>query len=297
MSLDLSQEQGQAQLSRRRRRPAKTRRRVLITGSLVGMIFLVAVFAPLLTPHDPYKVSVSDRLKPPGYVSKDGELFLLGTDGVGRDVLSRIILGTRPSLGISVSAVLIAGIFGSLIGLFAGYSGSTADNVITRIGDIWLAFPTILLALTVTAVLGPSILNLIIALGLSRWVSYTRLVRGNVLSIREREFITAAHSVGVRGRKVMFAHILPNSVDVIVILAALHLGQMIILESALSFLGLGIQPPTPSWGGMIGDGRVYLHNAWWVATFPGLAIAVTVLLAGLLGDAVRDYLDPRFSED
>ena len=166
-----------------------------------------------------------------------------------------------------------------------------------RLADIWLAFPEILLALSVTAVLGPSVTNLIVALGLSRWVSYVRLVRGNVLSIREQEFVTAARSVGVSSPRIMFRHVLPNVFDVIVILAALHLGQMIILESALSFLGLGIQPPTPSWGGMIGDGRIYLHNAWWVATFPGLAIAITVLLAGLFGDAVRDALDPRFRAD
>lgn len=275
----------------------KSWRRVLILGALLGCVFLVAILAPVLMPQDPFRVSIRDRLKPPGYVAEDGRLFLLGTDAVGRDMLSRVILGSQMSLLIAVCAVLIAALTGSLIGLISGFFRGALESVIMRVADIWLAFPEILLALSVTAVLGPSVTNLIVALGLSRWVSYVRLVRGNVLSLRELEFTTAARAVGVSSLRIMFRHILPNTLDVIVILAALHLGQMIILESALSFLGLGIQPPTPSWGGMIGDGRIYLHNAWWVATFPGLAIAITVLLAGLFGDAVRDALDPRFRMD
>ena len=271
--------------------------RVVAIGALLSCIFLVAILAPWIMPQDPLKVSIRDRLKPPGYVAEDGRMFILGTDAVGRDVLSRVILGSQLSLLISVSAVLIAAVIGSTIGLVSGFFRGATEAVIMRLADIWLAFPEILLALSVTAVLGPSVTNLIVALGLSRWVSYVRLVRGNVLSIREQEFVTAARSVGVSSPRIMFRHVLPNVFDVIVILAALHLGQMIILESALSFLGLGIQPPTPSWGGMIGDGRIYLHNAWWVATFPGLAIAITVLLAGLFGDAVRDALDPRFRAD
>jgi len=272
-------------------------RRSLIRGVLLLCIVGVAILAPFLTPHDPNKVAIGARLQGPGYRTDDGKLFLLGTDGVGRDVLSRVLVGSRLSLLIAVSAVLIAALLGSTVGLVSGFAGGAMDSVIMRLGDIWLAFPEILLALSVTAVLGPSVLNLIVALGLSRWVSYARLVRGNVLTLREREFVTAAHSIGVSPLQIMLRHILPNVVDVIVILSALHLGQMIILESALSFLGLGIQPPTPSWGGMIGDGRIYLHNAWWVATFPGLAIAGTVLLAGLFGDALRDALDPRFRAD
>ena len=272
-------------------------RRSLIRGVLLLCIVGVAILAPFLTPHDPNKVAIGARLQGPGYRTDDGKLFLLGTDGVGRDVLSRVLVGSRLSLLIAVSAVLIAALLGSTVGLVSGFAGGAMDSVIMRLGDIWLAFPEILLALSVTAVLGPSVLNLIVALGLSRWVSYARLVRGNVLTLREREFVTAAHSIGVSPLRIMLRHILPNVVDVIVILSALHLGQMIILESALSFLGLGIQPPTPSWGGMIGDGRIYLHNAWWVATFPGLAIAGTVLLAGLFGDALRDALDPRFRAD
>lgn len=284
----------QSELRRKRPRLDRKWQRVLVMGTLLLCIALVAILAPILTPQDPFKVSVQDRLEAPGYVAGDGRLFLLGTDGVGRDVLSRVILGSRLSLLISVCAVLISAVTGSIIGLISGSAGGITDSVVMRIGDIWLAFPMILLALAVAAVLGPSVTNLIVALGLSRWVSYARLVRGNTLAIREREFVTAATSVGASGMRIILRHILPNVADAIVILAALHLGQMIILESALSFLGLGIQPPDPSWGGMISDGRIYLHNAWWVATFPGLAIAVTVLLAGLFGDALRDALDPRF---
>jgi peptide/nickel transport system permease protein len=272
-------------------------RRAVILGAILGGIFLVGIAAPVITPQDPFKVSVRDRLKPPGFVSDTDRLFILGTDGVGRDVLSRVLLGSQTSLLISVCAVAIAAVTGSTIGLMIGFVRGKAETVVMRIADIWLAFPEILLALSVMAVLGASVVNLIIALGFSRWVSYLRLVRGNVLAIREREYVTAARAVGVPSWRIMVRHILPNTLDVIVILAALHLGQMIILESALSFLGLGIQPPTPSWGGMIGDGRIYLHNAWWVATFPGLAIAFTVLTAGLFGDALRDALDPRFQMD
>ena len=280
-------------------RPTLTRpwKRVLLRGSLLLLIVLVAVFAPLLTPQDPFAVSVRNRLKPPMHTTAEEGLFILGTDAVGRDVLSRVILGARPSLMIAASAVVIAALIGSAVGLISGFSGGIVDRVVMRLGEIWLAFPEILLALSVTAVLGPSIFNLIVALGLSRWVSYARLVRGNTMAIREREFVVAATSIGASRARIMLRHILPNVVDVIVVLGALHLGQMIILEAALSFLGLGIQPPTPSWGGMIGDGRNYLHNAWWVATFPGLAIAVTVLLAGLFGDALRDALDPRYRID
>jgi peptide/nickel transport system permease protein len=269
-------------------------RRVLVRGVLLLAIFMVAVFAPALAPHDPYAVSIRDRLEPPMYQSEAGTLFVLGTDAVGRDILSRMIAGSRLSLLIAASAVVIAVLTGSTVGLISGFVGGKVDNAIMRLGDIWLAFPEILLALSITAVLGPSVLNLIIALGFSRWISYARLVRGNVLSLREREFIWAARSIGASPLRLILQHVLPNVADVIIILAALHLGQMIVLEAALSFLGLGIQPPTPSWGGMIGDGRVYLHNAWWVATFPGLAIAITVLLAGLFGDALRDALDPRY---
>jgi len=230
-------------------------RRAVVLGGLLAAIFCVGIFAAFITPQDPFKVSVRDRLKAPGYVSDTGRVFLLGTDGVGRDVFSRVILGSQMSLLIAASAVLIAAVLGSVVGLITGFVRGRTETIVMRLADIWLAFPEILLALSITAVLGASVTNLIVALGLSRWVSYVRLVRGNVLALRERDFVVAAQSVGVSPLRIMFRHILPNTVDVIVILAALHLGQMIILESALSFLGLGIQPPTPSWGGMIGDGR------------------------------------------
>jgi peptide/nickel transport system permease protein len=204
-------------------------RRAIILGAILGGIFLVAISASFITPQDPFKVSVRDRLKPPGYVSDTERLFILGTDGVGRDVLSRVLLGSQTSLLISVCAVAIAAVTGSAIGLMIGFVRGKAETVVMRIADIWLAFPEILLALSVMAVLGASVANLIIALGFSRWVSYLRLVRGNVLAIREREYVTAARSIGVPSWRIMVRHILPNTLDVIVILAALHLGQMIIL--------------------------------------------------------------------
>jgi peptide/nickel transport system permease protein len=211
-------------------------RRAVILGALLGGIFLVAVSAPVISPQDPFKVSVRDRLKPPGFVSDTDRLFILGTDGVGRDILSRVLLGSQTSLLISVCAVAIAAVTGSAIGLVIGFVRGRAETVVMRIADIWLAFPEILLALSVMAVLGASVTNLIIALGFSRWVSYLRLVRGNVLAVREREYVTAARVIGAPSWRIMVRHILPNTLDVIVILAALHLGQMIILESALSFL-------------------------------------------------------------
>ena len=299
MGIRESRLKGPSQLTPKQRRMklGRTWRRAIVLGTVLFAIFVVAIVAPWITPQNPFTVSVGDRLEGPGHVSADGRTFVLGTDGVGRDVLSRVILGSQMSLGIAVCAVLISAVSGSILGLISGTAGGKVDSVIMRLGDIWLAFPTILLALSVTAVMGPSVPNLIVALGLSRWTSYTRLTRGNVLALRGTEFVIAATAVGASRLRIMFRHILPNVVDVIVIMATLHLGQMIILESSLSFLGLGIQPPRPSWGGMIADGRVYLHNAWWVATFPGIAIAITVLVAGLFGDALRDALDPRFRTD
>jgi peptide/nickel transport system permease protein len=221
---------------------------------------------------------------------------LLGTDQIGRDLLTRILFGGRVSLLIACSAVAVAAFSGTVLGLVAGYAGGAIDNVIMRIADIQLAFPAILLALAVTAAIGASIPNLIITLGITRWVSYARLIRGGALSAREEDFVLSATAIGARPPRILFKHVLPNVVSPVIILATLHIGQMIIYESSLSFLGLGIQPPTPSWGGMVSSGREYLNTSWWISTFPGFAIAATVLLSGLVGDAVRDALDPTFRE-
>jgi peptide/nickel transport system permease protein len=267
-------------------------------AALLGLVILVtisvaAVAAPLLAPFDPTLQAVSDRLKPPGWRDPDGQVHLLGTDHLGRDILSRLIYGARISLVIGLSAVALAGTLGTLIGLVAGYRGGRVDDLCMRLTDTMLAMPFILLALAVIAVLGPSLRNIIFVLGITSWVSYARIVRAEVLTLRTREFIAATLALGSSGRRIVFQHLLPNVLTPVIVIATLEVARMIILESALSFLGLGVQPPTPTWGGMLADGRAYLSTAWWQATFPGLSIMLTVLGINLLGDWLRDVLDPR----
>jgi peptide/nickel transport system permease protein len=267
-------------------------------AALLGLVILLvittaAVFAPLVAPFDPTFQSVTQRLQPPGWRDADGRLFALGTDHLGRDILSRLIFGARISLVIGVSAVALAGTLGTLLGLVAGYRGGAVDDLCMRLTDTMLAMPFILLALAVIAVLGPSLRNIIFVLGVTSWVSYARVVRAEVLTLRTREFIAAANALGSGGRRIIFRHLLPNVLTPVIVIATLEVARMIILESALSFLGLGVQPPTPTWGGMLADGRAYLSTSWWLATFPGLSIMLTVLGINLLGDWLRDILDPR----
>jgi peptide/nickel transport system permease protein len=267
-------------------------------AALAGLFILLiviasALLAPYLAPHDPIAQDINNRLKPPVWDPKGSREHLLGTDHLGRDILSRLVYGARISLIVGLSAVLISGTIGILIGLIAGYYGSWLDDIFMRLADIQLAFPFILLAIAVVAVLGPSLRNIIIVLGITGWVVYARVIRAEVLSVRELEFIEAIHALGGQNLRILFRHILPNVISPGIVIATLEVARMIILESALSFLGLGVQPPTPTWGGMLNDGRQYLYNAWWLATFPGLAIMLTVLGINLLGDWIRDTLDPR----
>lgn len=297
MGIELKQKVSAAPTSKLKIARLNKTQKDLLLRALVALAFVMLfVLAPLITPRDPYKVSVRDFSKPPGAQLQDGSTAILGTDQVGRDLLTRILYGGRISLLIAGSAVIFAGISGTILGLISGYLGGVIDDAVMRLGDIQLAFPPILLALAITAVIGPSIPNLIITLGITRWVSYARLIRGNVLSSREEEYVLSAIMCGASRWRIMFRHILPNVITPVIILATLHVGQMIIYESALSFLGLGIQPPTPSWGGMISDGREYLNTAWWISSFSGAAIALTVMILGFMGDAVRDALDPLFRE-
>jgi peptide/nickel transport system permease protein len=270
------------------------RRRTALFGMLVVLVvMLAAVAAPLVAPFDPLEQDIGQRLREPGWQDAQGRVHPLGTDHLGRDILSRIVFGSRIALLVGLAAVLISGVLGMIIGLVAGYFGGRMDDFLMRLADVQLAFPFILLAIAVIGVLGPSLRNIIIVIGVSSWVVYARVVRGEVLSIREREYVHAAVALGSRHWRVLVTHVLPNTFTPWLVVATLDMARVIVIESALSFLGLGVQPPTPTWGGMLADGRVYLSTAWWLATFPGLAILVTVLGINLFGDGLRDTLDPR----
>jgi peptide/nickel transport system permease protein len=270
------------------------RRRTALFGALVVVaVLLAAVLAPLVSPFDPLEQDIGQRLREPGWQDAQGRVHPLGTDHLGRDILARIIFGSRIALVVGLAAVLISGVLGMIIGLVAGYFGGRMDDFLMRLADVQLAFPFILLAIAVIGVLGPSLRNIIIVIGVSSWVVYARVVRGEVLSIREREYVHAAVALGSRPWRVLLTHVLPNTFTPWLVVATLDMARVIVIESALSFLGLGVQPPTPTWGGMLADGRVYLSTAWWLATFPGLAILVTVLGINLFGDGLRDTLDPR----
>jgi peptide/nickel transport system permease protein len=272
------------------------RRRTALVGlGVVVIVLLAALLAPWLSPFDPLEQDINQRLKEPGWQTAAGRIHVLGTDHLGRDILARVIFGSRIALVVGLSAVLISGVLGMAIGLVAGYFGGKADDFFMRLADIQLAFPFILLAIAVIAVRGPTLFNIILVIGVSSWVVYARVVRGEVLSIREREFVQAAIALGSRDGRVVVRHVLPNAFTPWLVVATLDMARVIVIESALSFLGLGVQPPTPTWGGMLADGRVYLSTAWWLATFPGLAIFITVLGINLLGDGLRDTLDPRLN--
>ena len=252
-----------------------------------------ALAAPQIAPWDPGRQMLTKRLRPPAWQARGLWEHPLGTDHLGRDILSRIVHGGRISLGVGLSAVTLSCLIGVSLGLVAGFYGGRADALIMRVVDVFLAIPYILLAMGVVFALGPSLLNVILVMAVTRWVQFARVVRADVLSIREREFVSGARARGNRSGRLLLRHVLPNALTPIIVVATLELAFMIIYESALSFLGLGVQPPTPTWGWMLADGRNYLATAWWLATLPGLAIMLTVLAVNLLGDWLRDTLDPR----
>ncbi len=270
------------------------RRRTAVAGAVVVLLVaVVAAAAPVLAPLDPIEQDLENRLRPPGWRDPAGRLHVLGTDHLGRDLLARVIYGARPALLVGSAAVLMSGVLGLVAGLLSGYFGGRVDDALMRLGDVQLAFPFILLAIAVIGVLGPSLPVIIVVIGVSSWVIYARVVRGAVLSLREQEFVQAARALGGRDGRILVRHILPNVFTPWLVVATLDMARVIVIESALSFLGLGVQPPTPTWGGMLADGRVYISTAWWLATFPGLAILVAVLGINLFGDGLRDTLDPR----
>jgi len=277
--------------------PARAPRRrvpwvVVLALAFVGALFVMAVAAPVLAPQDPVRQSLRVRLKPPTVEAADGRAHLLGTDHLGRDVLSRVIYGSRVSLMIGFAAVAVGSLIGSTLGIAAGYRGGWADTIIMTLADAQLAFPFILLAIGIIAVLGPSFPVLVLVVGLSGWMTYARVLRAQVLVVRSREFVDAIHALGGSTLRVILRHILPNVLSSLVVIATLELARAIVLEATLSFLGLGIQPPTPSWGGMIQEGREYLDSAWWISTFPGLTLMLSSLVVSRLGDWLRDVLDP-----
>jgi ABC-type dipeptide/oligopeptide/nickel transport system permease subunit len=264
----------------------------LAAGGILLLIIATSALAPWIAPHDPLAVNIRHRLAPPAWMVGGTTQHLLGTDPVGRDLLSRMIYGGRVSLVIGVAAVILSATIGVLLGLGAGYVAGGTDWTIMTIVNVMLTFPFVLLALAVIAVLGPSLVNMIIVLGVAGWPIYARVVRAETMALREREFVVAGRALGMSHVRIVFRQILPNLVSAIVVIATLQVAQVIILESFLSFLGLGVQPPTPAWGNMLGEGRVYMLNSWWIATFPGLAIFVTTLAINLMGNALRDWLDP-----
>ncbi len=262
---------------------------------LVFLLILPAVTADLIAPHDPIRGRIPDRLAPPVFFGGSWE-YPLGTDRLGRDVLSRIMHGAKVSLSVSIVGIIFGGVLGTVLGLVAGYFRGWADAIIMRLVDITMALPSILLALVLAVSVGPSFQTVIIVVTFVLWALYARQVRGEVLSIRERDFVARARVSGASHLRIIFRHILPNAANTIIVLATLQVGSVILLEAGLSFLGVGIPKPTPAWGLMVADGRQLIVSAWWIAFFPGLAITLTVLALNLLGDWMRDKLDPKMKD-
>ena len=260
---------------------------------LAGLLFVPAIFADVIAPHDPVKINLSDRLQPPAWLEGGSFTYFLGTDRQGFDILSRIVHGARISLAISLLAIALGGGVGTLLGLIAAYRGGWVDTLIMRIVDIKLAFPSILLALVLVAVMGGGFTTVVLVIALLLWARFARMLRGEALSIKEQDFIARAQVAGASPMRIMMCHIFPNVVNTVVVLATLEIGHVIILESTLSFLGAGLQQPTPAWGLMVADGRTLIVSAWWLFFFPTLAIVLTVLAMNLLGDWLRDRLDPK----
>lgn len=267
----------------------------LFGATLLVVLVLLAVFGPWLDLPDPTRTNLRARMVGPTITWFSLGAHPLGTDQLGRDILSRIVAGSRVTLMVAGAAVLLGGVLGTLLGLISGYFGGWVDRILMRLVDIQLALPLMLLALMVVAALGPSLRNLIGVLALVSWVRYARIVRGQVLAVREREFVQSARAIGASHSRIILRHILPNVLTPALVVATLELARVIVLEAGLSFLGLGIQPPDPSWGRMLADGRTYISSAWWIITFPGLALMLTVLAVNLLGDWLRDFFDPRLA--
>lgn len=260
-------------------------------GILTGVV-LIALLAPVLAPYDPEAIDILNRLQPPSLSSG----HLLGTDDVGRDLLSRLLFGARISLLVGVSTIVLGGLVGAALGILAGYHTGRFDSVVMRIVDIQLAFPSLLLAIAILAVLGSSVVNVIVVLSIASWATFCRVARAQTLTIRHAEFVQAARAIGAPSATILWRHVLPNTLGSLFVVASFGLAANILSEASLSFLGVGVPPTVPTWGGMLGAGRDYLRLAWWVSTFPGIALMLTVFGVNILGDRIRDFLDPRTRE-
>lgn len=275
---------------------ATARRLPLVPVVILLALVLVAALANVIAPYSPYATSLPDRLKPPFWMAGGSLQHPLGTDLLGRDVLSRVIFGAQVSLMVTVAGLVLAGTVGTVMALLAGYFGGKLDAVIMRTVDVLLALPMIILALLLAVVLGPSLANVLYIICAMLWVRYARVLRGDILAWKQQEFVTYARVAGTGTFKVMLRHIFPNITNTLMVLLTFEAGSVILLEASLSFLGVGVPPPTPTWGRMVAEGRDYLIRAWWISTFPGAAIALVVLSLNLLGDWLRDHLDPRLRE-
>jgi len=265
----------------------------VVPVAVLTLLVLVAIFAPLLAPHPPTKTSMPNRLLPPFFMEGGKAAYLLGTDLVGRDILSRVIYGARISLSVSLLVILITASVGTILGIIAGYLGGHADTVLMRTTDASLAIPAILIALLLAVTLGPSFKTVVLALSILGWAPYARLIRGEALRLREADFVAQARIIGSSPLRIMVVHIFPNIINPLIIISTMSVGLVILAEAALSYLGAGIPPTTPSWGSMVSDGRNLIDRAWWISFFPGLAIGLVVMSGNFLGDWIRDKLDPR----
>lgn len=267
-----------------------------VAFAIIVIMTLVAILAPLIAPHSPTEQSLPDKLKPPAWQEGGSGKHLLGTDLLGRDVLSRLIYGARVSMTVALAALLAGGGIGLMIGILSGYIGGRVDTLLMRVVDATLTFPTILIALLLTVSLGQGLQTIIIAVTFIIWARFARVVRGEVLAVKNRDFVALAKVHGCSHLRIMAIHIVPNVMNTFMVLLTLHIGFVIIVEASLSFLGAGIAPPTPSWGQMVADGRGHIAGAWWLSVVPGVAILLVVLAFNLFGDWLRDWLDPRLRQ-
>ncbi|HZA55846.1 MAG TPA: ABC transporter permease [Candidatus Udaeobacter sp.] len=271
--------------------------KIFMGGCILVLLLICGLAAPLLAPFDPQEQRLETRLQPPGWMGGRSAANWLGTDNLGRDILSRIIYGSRISLLVGATTVILAGIVGCFLGAIAGYFGKGTDEVVSKLTEIFLAFPFLLLAIALMAFLGQGVFNIIVALMMSRWVQYCRVVRGEVLSLKERDFVTAAKALGGRDHYVLLKHVVPNTFPSVTVVATFAMAIVIISEASLSFLGLGVPAHIPTWGSMLSEGRSYMNRAPWLTIFPGLAIFVTVFGINLLGDGLRDIFDPKLRRE